>query len=301
MSIYDTSTLGVTGNKVTFNDFNSSPVYRVIKRRPTAKEIREFDIPLPEESGISDFRTYLGQMLFVIDGKIYPGDDAEYEEAIDALRKIASLDIAQEDANADAGYVPYTFTIGADSRQIFVKVLRVELEEDARQGFVQPFRLVCKVKHPIIKGGDLKTLDTSSVNPTTGGGSMDLPVEVPVVVGASTATVSDTLVNNGDIETYPESIIVNGPVNIPRVTNTTTGEYIEVSTNLATSGDQMIITYDQDTLTVTAGGSSVMNNVSTASTFFKIATGTNTFQLSGSSVGSGAYFKVTMYDAWPLT
>lgn len=300
MAIYGDSSLGTTANRVNFNAFNTFPIYRIISRRPQQRQIRDLDIPVPFESGISDFETLIGKVAYVIEGIMYPGGESEYDAGLAALRKLANLEVAQSDNLADDGYVPYIFEEFARDKQIFMKVLYVDVPENTRKGLVQPFRLVCKVKDPTIYGYPSKTASTQGTDPTTLGGTAVFPFSFPIIFGASTISVSNVAINNGDVPGYPASITVVGPINNPTITNTTTGEYITVSTNLATSSDVLVITYDKDTLSVTSNGVSVLSNVTTASTYFKLEPGDNTITLTGSTIGSGAYVSVAYYDSWSL-
>lgn len=302
MAIYDTGYIGTTANRVTFNDFNSSPLFRVRSERPQARQLRELDVPIPFESGIADFRTLVGEMGFIIDGTMYPADEAEFDSGLRSLTKLASLDVAQNDNLSDSGYVPYSWTeSNSNTKQIFVKVLYLNREKNTRQGLVLPFQLVCKIKDPTIKGTSLKTASSQGTDPTTSGGTALFDFQYPIIYGAETGSVSFTAINSGDIAAYPESIVINGPVNAPKITNTTSGEYIEVSTNLASSSNQLVITYDKDTVSIEADGTPVLSSMTAASTFFKVKTGTNNFTLTGSSIGSGAYATLTFYDAYPLS
>lgn len=301
MAIYDSSSLGTTNNKITFNAYTTFPVYRVRSRMPMRRQMRELDIPIPFESGISDFETLEGQSVYVIEGTMYPGTDAQYDTGIQALRAVASLEIAQDDNLSDDGYVPYIFADASGNKQIFMKVLYVDIREDTRQGLVQPFRLICKVKDPTIFGGTAKTASTQGSDPTTVGGDAVYDFPYPVIYGASTYSTSSVANNAGDLATYPSSIVVTGPINTPTITNTTTGEYITISTNLATSSNILTLTYDKDTLTVEVDGNSVLSSVTAASTFFKLQPGANIITLTGASFSSGAYVVVNYYDAWPLS
>jgi hypothetical protein len=301
MAIYDSSSLGTTANRVTFNAYTTFPVYRVRSRMPMRRQIRELDIPIPFESGISDFETLEGQSVYVIEGTMYPGTEAQYDAGIQALRSVASLEIAQDDNLSDRGYVPYIFADASGNKQIFMKVLYVDIREDTRQGLVQPFRLICKVKDPTIFGGTMKTASTQGSDPTTVSGDAVYDFPYPVVYGASTYSTSSIATNNGDLATYPASIQVYGPINTPTITNTTTGESITVSTNLSTASNILTLTYDKDTLTVDVDGNSVLGNVTATSTFFKLQPGANIITLTGASFSSGAYVVVNYYDAWPLS
>lgn len=302
MALYDQATLGVSGNQITFNDFNSTPIYRVRSRQPQQRNIRDLDLPIPFENGISDFETLIGRVAYILEGTMYPGNEQEYDEGLRGLRKVASLEFSQNDANTDNGYVPYVWKeANGNERQLFLKVMYVSIEQNTRQGLVQPFTLVCKIKDPTIFGATLKSASTEGADPTTSSGSAEFPVELPVVFGASTYSVSSSADNEGDLSTYPASIVINGPVNKPKVTNSTSGEYIEIDTNLATSSDVLTITYDKDTLSITKNGTSVLPSVTSGTTYFKLQPGTNNFNLTGTSIGSGAYVKVNYRDAWPLS
>lgn len=300
MSIYDTSTLGTDTNQIIFNQNTTFPVFRVISRTPQRRQIRELDIPVPFENGISDFETLIGQTAYVIEGIMYPGGESQYDAGLRKLRKLASLDISQDDVLSDDGYVPYVFEEFNTTKQIFMKVLYVDVPENTRKGLVQPFRLVCKIKDPTIYGGTLKVADTSPASFTVATGTGILPASLPLIFGASTSSVSAGANNDGDVAVYPVAISIHGPVNVPKITNTTTGEFIQVSTNLSTTGHTLTISYDKDSLRVENNGVSVLNAVSTASTWLKLQPGPNVFTLTGSSISDDAYATVSYYDGFGL-
>jgi hypothetical protein len=241
-------------------------------------------------------------MAYIIEGTMYPNDEGEYDDGIESLTKVASLEIAQDDALSDDGYVPYVWTEGGGSqKQLFVKVLYLDRQKNTRQGLVLPFRFVCKVKDPTIYGATLKTATTQGVDPSTSSGSALYSFEYPIIYGASTYSVTNTATNNGNLPVYPVSVTVNGPVNNPIVTNVTTGEYIKFSTNLASSSNVLVITYDKDSLSAAVDGNSVLNTKDSGTTWFKIQPGGNEISLSGSSIGSGAYVEVKYRDGYPLS
>jgi phage-related protein len=157
---------------------------------------------------------------------------------------------------------------------------------------------LCKIKYPVITAQAASTATVGSATVTLTG--TPLSWILPKVVGASTYSSNGTIVNSGDLSSYP-NITIYGPINLPKLTNSTTGEYIEVSQNLASSSDSMIISYDQDTLSISVAGSSVLGSLTSGSTLFKIRSGTNSFTLTGSTMGSGAYATVTTYSSWPLS
>lgn len=304
MSVYTQATLGEPDNFITFNDYTLNPVYRSITRQPQKYQVREQDIPIPFESGVSDFQTLIGETIYVIDGKMYPADETSYDSGIADLRAVSSLELEQTDPyTSDEGYVPYVWgdsSAATGSKQLFVKVLYVQFAEDTRQGFVVPFRIYCKIKDPTIYGATLKQANTSQSNPSQATGGAIFSVAFPVVFGASTVSVTANATNNGNVPSYPVSIDVYGPVTNPIVTNTLTGEYIQVNQSLGSGTDHLNIQYDKDTLSVTLNGTNVLNSVTSGSTYFKIKPGVNPITLSGSAVTTGAYAIVNYYDSYPL-
>ena len=300
MSIYDSSSIGTATNLISFNAYTTFPIYRIVSRRPQQRNIRELDIPLPFVNGISDFETLIGRTAYVIEGIMYPGGESEYDSGLRNLRKLANLEISQDDILSDEGYVPYIFEEYNQSKQIFMKVLYVDVPENTRKGLVQPFRLVCKIKDPTIYAATLSEANTSQAAFGVATGTAIYPFKYPIIFGASTSSVSTNARNEGDVAVYPIGINIYGPCSTPRITNTTTGEYIEVACNLATSSNVLYIAYDKDSLTVEVDGVSNLNNVSTASTYFKIQPGDNIFTLTGASISTGAYATVSFYSGYGL-
>jgi len=301
LAIYQESRLGTNTNFITFNKYTGSPVFRVISRAPQRRDLRELDLPVPFESGISDFETLIGKTVYIIDGIMYPGGESDYDLGLNQLRKLASLEIEQNDPLSDEGYVPYVWEEFNRSRQIFMKVLYVQIPETTRKGLVQPFRLICKIKDPTIFGSVLKLASTAPAAFSTAQGTALFSFQFPIIYGASTSSVSVDATNEGDLPVYPVAIRAYGPVNSPRITNISTGEYIEVSgANLATNANVLSIAYDKDSLRVEVDGVTRINSVTNASTYFKLRPGNNVIQLTGSSISDTAYCEITYYSGWPL-
>lgn len=301
MSIYSRATLGEADNQIVFNDYSLDPVYRTKARAPSKWQIRQQDLPVPFESGSSDFLTLLGESAYIISGTMYPSSEASYDRGLAALRTVCSLDVEQADVSSDGGYVPYTWgnADGNLTQQVFMKPLYVQLAETTTQGFVQPFTVYSKVKDPTIFGA-AKKASTQQANFSITTGSAIFPAVFPLVIGASTISVSATAQNNGTMPVYPFSMLIHGPVNIPTITNTATGEYITVNCNLTSTSDILSLIYDKDSLAITLNGVSQIQNMTTGSTLFKIHPGGNVITLSGSSVSTSAYAEVNYADAWPL-
>lgn len=301
MSIYDIATLGESDNQVTFNDYTADPVFRALARSANKFQIRQQDLPVPFESGSSDFLTLLGDTSYIIQGKMYPGSEQSYDNGLAILRSVCSLTLNQADVLSTDGYVPYVWGNASYSQQIFMKPLYVEISETTQQGFVQPFTILAKIIDPTIYSANVNIASTGQAAPTTSSGSAAYAFTYPVLYGSTIYNVSADCNNIGTVPVYPISVIVNGPITNPTVTNVTTGEYITVNVTLNSTSDQLNILYNATTQEITLNGVNVANSLGTGSTLFKIPPGTSLIQLSGSSVGTGAVAEVEFYSGWALS
>ena len=316
MILFDSFTIGTENNEVSFNDDSTTPYFRARSFNPSRRDLKEFEGQLPEGSGINDTQSYVNKMYILIDGTMYPDDENDYHDGMEQLRKLSSLDVEQSDSLSDVGYVPIRFS-DAVRKQIFVKVLYVDMPQSTRGGLKQQFRLLCKVKYPAIYSvnSHSSNLTVSAVAQLGGaaipayipmtissplGGSTTFPMEFPVVFGASASQGAGPIINEGDLPSYP-TISIYGPLSKPRVTNVSTGEFIELDINLASASESATITYDQDSLSVTSNNTNVYGKLTTGSTLFKLKPGENNLLFSGSSVGTSANVTVTWFDTWPLS
>lgn len=300
MLLFDVSTLGTATNRITFTDDSLDPYFRLTSVDVLNRDITANDIKLPEGLGVADFQTLMGKANMVLGGIMYPNDETSYDNGIKALRKVASLSIEQDDAGSDGGYVPWAFTEydGID-KQINLKVLYVDLPKRTRNGLKQPFRLFCKVKYPVIQAQTAVTTTIGDPTATTSGSS-NLSFTLPHALGLTSYSSNGSLTNSGDMDIYP-TITITGPITTPRITNSTTGEYMEfTAVTLASTSDTLIITYDQDSTSMSQAGVTKMSSLTSTSTLFKLQPGINTLALTGATVGSGTTAAVSAFPAWPL-
>lgn len=300
MSIYDASQLGDSDNLILFNDYTIDPVFRIKARSANKFGVRQQDLPVPFESGSSDFLTLLGNVGYIIQGTMYPASETTYDSGLYALRAVCSLDLNQDDILSQDGYIPYVFTDADDQKQIFMKPLYVELTETTTQGFVQPFNIVAKIIDPTIYSYTLYTASTQASSPSTTTGAAKYPFAYPIVYGASIFTVTASLNNQGNSPVYPVTVTVNGPVTNPTI-SLSNGQYITVNVTLNSTSDQLNLTYSKTSQDINLNGTNVSDLVTTGSILFKIPPGTSTMTLSGSSVGTGAFAEIQYYSGWVLS
>ena len=285
---------------------------------PTRREVIEYDIPLPDNMGVADYQTLIGKEYFILEGKAYPSSDSDYDVMRRALRKVSAVNVEQADSQADQGYVPYVWQEFDGAKQLYVKVLYCDMMESTRQGLIQPFKLVCKIKNPVILSQAAKTATINiaggsigtggfaipmaiplSINTSTGGGASGFPFGFPVAFGGTKTTGSGSITMSGDQVAYP-AFQVFGPISKPKIVNVTTGQFIELDVVLASPSDSAVISYSSSGITITAAGQNAYSKLTTGSTLFTLPPGNNTFTLTGSSVGAQAYATVTAFDTWPI-
>lgn len=301
MSLYQRATIGTATNQIVFNDTSSQPYFRVQSRAPQRRQLRDLDIPVPFENGIMDFETLTGQYTYVIQGTMYPASEYDSDRGTAALRKLASLEISQDDPLSDDGYVPYVWQEASRSKQLFLKVLYVNVSDNVKQGLIKQFTLLCKIKDPTIYSATTQIATTAQAD-TTATGAAKYSFTYPVVYGATLLNVQQAAINDGDLPVYPIGMTVYGPVTDPIITNVTTGEYISFSGVTLSSGANVLsIAYDKDTIAITLDGVNVLSKVTNASAYFKLRPGANVLQLSGASVSTGAYLNVSYLSGWPLS
>lgn len=296
-SIYGVSTLGTPSNQIIFNQQGVYPYYRLKQRMPTKWQLKEYDVDIPEQMGVADWQSFIAETHYVLQGIMYPKDQTTYDSGRRALRKLGDLNTELADTNADYGYVPYTWTLSDGTNQtVYMKVDYIDLPEASINGLKQPFRIFAKIKYPAILG-DAVSANLGSSGATTIGSS-NLSFTLPHALGLTTYSSNGTINNTGDLAAWP-SFVINGPVTNPKITNTTTGQYIQFTDSLG-SGDSIILTYDQDSLSATKAGNSVLNELTTGSTLFTIKSGINNLTFTGDTIGSGAFATVSCRPTWPL-
>ena len=303
--LYNKFTLGSSTNYITFNDEDNVDYYiRAQRRAVTKRDIRQFDSVVPDELGVVDFQTLLGKEHFVITGKIYPigGENSLYRAMAD-MRKACSPAITQADNDSDYGYVLLKW--GEDvNKQLRVKPLYVDIPESIANANTPEFKIFCKIKYPVIEA---QATDSVTLSPAiTAGSGLVIPASglvIPdngVVIGADSGSASVTVVNNGDYKAYP-TITLHAPLNNPRITNASTGKYIEFNYNLASGSITVVIDYDGVTAE-SNDGTNLLNYITSGSDIenFYIREGDNNLTLTAATLGTGASAVVSFRDSWPL-
>lgn len=103
-------------------------------------------------------------------------------------------------------------------------------------------------------------------------GGMRFPLRLPTTF-AKKASKKINIINNGDVET-PVKIKFKGPATNPKITNHTTGKYIQVNKTLL-QDDVLVITTDLGNKRVEINGQNVFNWIVLGSKFWQLEVGDN--------------------------
>lgn len=148
-----------------------------------------------------------------------------------------------------------------------------------------------------------------SVTFALGGGSdsLEVPLEVPMVVGSSTLDATNTITYNGNWRSYPQQIRVTGPITDAVITNSTTGEVLDFTGATIAGGDyyDIDLRYGYKTVTDSSGANQIadLTDDSDLATWHLAAApdaagGVNSINVTGSSVTEATKVEVTYFERY---
>lgn len=192
---------------------------------------------------------------------------------------------------------------GQDERQIYCRPIQLGRSEKFlrfnRMGFPP---VVLRAVDPRIYSTTTQSANVSIYATSVGG--FDLPKDVPYDFSTGTQT-EYVAINNGNVDAYPLVRFygpVSGTVTAVKLTNTTTGDVLEVDTTMTTG---QILTCDmnaavtgKNSLVIDLDGTSRYGSWALPRTPFALAPGSNTlrFELTGSSTNAACI--VQWSDTW---
>ena len=300
--IYAEFTFGSSTNYITFNNEGDYTI-KAIAKAATKRDIREFDTPIPNEMGITDYQSLIGKTAYIIEGQVFSEVESSLYTALDKLRKVFNLKIAQDDSESDDGYLPLKWTEN-ESRMLYMKPLAIDIPETRRNAFKPRFKAILKIKYPIITSQTSHSISATPGSYGTGDGlaipSLGLGIPAAgLAMGQNAGTSGNgTITNNGNYPAWP-TIVFTGPTTNPKISD---GEnYIQVNTSII-ADETITITYDQDTLTILKNdGTNLIQYLDSGSTLFKVESGLTQYTFSGQSFGSPADCSISILDSWALS
>lgn len=121
-------------------------------------------------------------------------------------------------------------------------------------------------------------------------GGLRFPLILPTTFSLA-GSKKINIVNTGDVET-PVKFEFKGPATNPRITNLTTGEYIQINRTLLPE-DLLVVTTDFGNKRVEINGVNVFNWIDLGSTFWQLQPGDNIIEYTSDDATESAQVKVT--------
>jgi hypothetical protein len=122
-------------------------------------------------------------------------------------------------------------TYGTTERQIDCHC--IEIAEGNRNYLWQEYVLSFKANDPTWYD---PTLNVRTFNLSGGADKMEVPTVIPMTVGASSINAYETIVLEGDVQTFPR-IRIHGPITGPVITNVRTDDKLDFSGTTISAGN----------------------------------------------------------------
>lgn len=250
--------------------------------------IRFVDTPRLQRDGLRPGNDYLGQRTVTLSIDIHATSDADLATKVEALQTAFRPGLNTEE--------PLVFQIPglADGQKARVNCRVRKRSSQIGQNWLYRYpRMVLQLSatDPRIYSNTLNT-DITSL-PTSAGGRT-YPKTYPLVYGAVSTGGTISAVNSGSYST-PVQLRIDGPVTDPKITNTTTGDYLSFKITVD-SGDYLLV--DTATRTVLLNGTaSRYSSLDSSSRWFDLEPGTNQLDYSAITFSSST-LTASWRSAW---
>lgn len=170
-----------------------------------------------------------------------------------------------------------------------------------RKGFSQEVVITFKAPDPTFYN---PTAEARTFNLGGASDALVVPMEVPMVVGASTLDSTTVITYTGNWRSYPHLIRITGPITDCIITNNTTGEVLDFTGVTISAGDyyELDLRYGQKTVVDSNGNNKIadLTDDSDLATWHLASTrevtgGINSINVAGTSVTEATTVEITYY------
>ena len=245
--------------------------------------LRISEAPLTARDGGNIYARLYGMRTISITGTIIASDPDTYFDRkralVQAFTRIGSSDLTIT-----------RWDTGATTRTMSAKVVQTpEIVENFGENTFANFFVQVRGEEPWLLDSNNSIEETLTLAESNG---YVLPFSAPIPFGESTTTDTVTILNDGDIA-LPPSIVFNGPVTNPRLTNQTTNETVGI-TGTINNGESVVIYRNSSGVfyelngTIGIPGSGVNYFQFKTGDLFDLAIGSNTLKFTAQTFNANA-------------
>jgi hypothetical protein len=256
--------INANGESIKINDHSDPNNFIALQEYPTFElEIKNQEIQKEGQHGVWDFNSFYGKRLITFGGVIIGDDEEKVVELQDQLKLVLSLPLEPTESNNGVITIKYTDPRGR-ALQTTGKIYNpIRFSRNMKQKYRLNFQLVLKSANPQLEA----QAETESIGARGYElGSLRLPTKMSTKIDIIKRQVL-TITNNGN--TYASPIMtINGKVTNPKLTNLSTGAYMEFTRTVAL-GEKIIIDVYNGTIT-DENGTDISSDLVAGSDFIKL-------------------------------
>lgn len=270
---------------ITINDHSDPNNVIALQQYPTFEvDIRNDEINKEGQHGIWDFFSFYGKRVITFEGVIVGEDEEAVTEIKDLLSQVVELPVQPLTEDDGTIIISWTDPRGREVQTEAKIASPTRFARNLKQTYRLDFFLTLKSANPVIESQEVFEVNGTRGYPI---GGFTIPFELPVMLG--TSYINKFTVDNIGNTVADITIRMYGgdsfPINNPRITNLTTGAFMQVNVVLADAEEYVSINTRTGAV-VDQDGNDLSGSIETGSTFPRLDIGENElFYTSDESVG----------------
>lgn len=259
---------------ITINDHTDPLNFIALQAYPTMElDVRVDERPKEGQHGIWDFFSYYGKRVITFEGVIIGEDEEAVTTIKDTLMNVVNFPSQPTSSDDGTVVISWTDPRGRDV-QIDAKISAYpSTSRDLGDKMRLDFQLIFKAPSPEIVSQSV--IEVDGIRGYTRGDFM-VPFEVPFTLGVDYVNKFN-VENEGSVIADVVYRLYGGAhyaITNPRITNVTTGEFMQVDTSLA-DGTKYVEINTKDGTVLDQDGVDLSGSVHAGSSFPKLAVGSN--------------------------
>lgn len=236
-------------------------------------DIRNSEMEKEGQHGIWDFYSFYGKRTVIFEGVIVGDAESDVQTLVDSMKEVTALPNIPSSSDDGSVTIEWTDPTGRDVQLTGKLQSAIRFNRQMKRKYRLDFIMIFKCSDPTIES---QTLTTSSGLRSYTMASILLPMEIPAIMDTVRENVV-TVTNAGSAPALPKVRMYGSTLftlNNPRITNGTTGDYMEITTVL--NDETEYVEIDSKTgEVVNQAGADLSGSILAGSSFITIAVGDN--------------------------